>query len=136
MLTINDDFWITFLSSYFLAMYSLGHRQTVPKPSNVFSVPVHNVMLGLLDKQLKPAFFSYFKEFCSPSMFQLFQTYCKHFYEQATHLEMYNTKGVIHISAEARWRGGVWAKGQSRNMMVEAYYACFRPVIPLFRPVN
>ena len=25
---------------------------------------------------------------------------------------------------------------QSRNLMVEPYYACFRPVIPLFRPTN
>ena len=48
--------------------------------------------------------------------------------------------------------GGVWAKvsswcqqgggsgpsvsWQSRNLMVEAYHACFRPVIPLFRPTN
>ena len=33
-------------------------------------------------------------------------------------------------------RGGLSVGWQSRNMMVKAWYACFRPVIPLFRWAN
>ena len=30
---------------------------------------------------------------------------------------------------------GPSVQADNRNMMVEAYYACFRPMMPLFRPV-
>ena len=33
-------------------------------------------------------------------------------------------------------RGGLSVGWQTRNMMVKAWYACFRPVIPLFRWAN
>ena len=47
------------------------------------------------------------------------------------HLEGGLSQSVITMTA-----GGGLAQVSSRNLMVGSYYACFRPVILLFRPTN